>query len=394
MIKSPESRGRVNLFRMTKQRVVVTVAVVVTVLGILVFGASWYYSGLIEDGAFKIDREVDELDLEVVSVSANQISFKHPSTAGRWVQPGIWGFEWDDGFARVGDLLSNEDDLVTREFSELNGRPTSGTSARMTREVFSTDPLVAHAIPFREVTFLGALSPLGAWLIDDGDTWVIHVHGHAGDRIEALRSIPAIARSGLSSLAIDYRNDEGVAEDPSGYYLYGATEWQDLEAAVQYALDQGAESVIPYGYSMGGAIVMSFLYNSPLASNVSGVVLDAPMLDLSRVIDQAAAELHVPGFITYTARFIAEQRFDIKFDDMAYLEAVGQLTTPVLLFHGDDDDRIPVETSDELAEARPDLVTYERVPEAKHVHAWNIDEGRYESALELFLRSVVRAQRK
>jgi len=376
------------LFRITKRRVGVTVAVTVAVFGILVLGASWYYSGLIEDGAFKIDHDMDEFDLDVVSVSENQIIFEHPSGDGRWVQPGIWGFEWDDGSARVGNLLSNEGDLVTREFSGLNGHPKPGTSARMTREVFSTDPLVAHGIPFMEVSFPGALSPLGGWLIDGGDTWVIHVHGRAGDRIEALRSIPAIARSRLSSLAIDYRNDEGVAEDPSGYYLYGVTEWQDLEAAVQYALDQGAESVIPYGYSMGGAIVMSFLYNSPLASNVSGIVLDAPMLDLSRVIDQAAAELQVPGFITSTARFITEQRFDIEFDDMAYLEAVDKLTAPVLLFHGDNDDRIPVETSDEFAEARPDLVTYKRVPGAKHVHSWNLDAGRYESALESFLSLV------
>jgi alpha-beta hydrolase superfamily lysophospholipase len=294
----------------------------------------------------------------------------------------------------VGDVLSDEDGLITREFIEVEGRPEPGTSARMTREVFSTDPLVAHGMPFEEVSFPGPLGPLGAWLVDGGDTWVIHVHGHAGDRIEALRSIPVIARSGLSSLAIDYRNDDGVAEDPSGYYLYGATEWQDLEAAVQYALDQGAESVIPYGYSMGGAIVMSFLYNSPLASEVSGVVLDAPMLDLARVIDQAAADLHVPGFITSTARFITEQRFNVEFDDMAYLEAVDRLTAPVLLFHGDDDDRIPVETSDEFAEARPDLVTYERVQNAKHVHAWNMEAERYESALESFLSVVAGAQRK
>ena len=376
------------MFRLTRRRVAVTVAVVVTVFGVLVLGASWYYSGLIEDGAFKIDREADELDLDIVSVSADQISFTHPSEEGRWTQPGIWGLEWDDGYARVGDLLSDEDDVVTREFIEISGHPKPGTPARMTREVFGTDPLIAHGIPFEEVTFPGQLSTLGAWLVYGGDTWVIHVHGHAGDRIEALRSIPAIAQSGLSSLPIDYRNDEGVGEDPSRYYLYGATEWKDLEAAVQYALDQGAESVIPYGYSMGGAIVMSFLYNSPLASEVSGVVLDAPMLDMSRVIDQAAGELHLPGFITSTARFITEQRFDVEFDDMAYLEGIDQLTAPVLLFHGDDDDRIPVETSDEFAEARPDLVTYKRVPGAKHVHSWNLDADRYESALESFLSLV------
>jgi alpha-beta hydrolase superfamily lysophospholipase len=214
------------------------------------------------------------------------------------------------------------------------------------------------------------------------------VHGHSGDRIEALRALPVVNRSGLSSLVIDYRNDGGVVEDPSGYYLYGSTEWRDLEAAVQFALDQGASSVVPYGYSMGGGIVMAFLYNSPLASSVSGVVLDAPMLDLARVIDQAGGQRHVPGLITSTARFITEQRFDVEFDDMAYLGDVDQLDAPILLFHGDDDDRVPVGTSDDLAAARLDLVTYERVAGAKHVHSWNLDSDRYESVLESFLGSL------
>jgi pimeloyl-ACP methyl ester carboxylesterase len=105
---------------------------------------------------------------------------------------------------------------------------------------------------------------------------------------------------------------------------------------------------VPYGYSMGGGIVMAFLYNSPLASSVSGVVLDAPMLDLARVIDQAGGQRHVPGLITSTARFITEQRFDVEFDDMAYLGDVDQLDAPILLFHGDDDDRVPVGTSDDV----------------------------------------------
>ncbi|MCH7593421.1 MAG: PilZ domain-containing protein [Chloroflexi bacterium] len=47
-----------------------------------------------------------------------------------------------------------------------------------------------------------------------------------------------------------------------------------------------------------------------------------------------------------------------------------------------------METSDELAGARPDLVTYERVPGAEHVHAWNMDPDRYESAVESFLGTV------
>ena len=359
------------------------------VLVVLILGVSWYYSGLIEDGAFKIDREPDELNLEIVSLSSDQIGFRHPSGEGRWEQPGVWGLEWDGGTATVGDLISDDDGVITRAFDPGDGLPEVGTAAKMTREVFHGDPLTAHGLPFEEVSFSSPLGTLGAWLIDGGDTWVIHVHGHAGDRFEALRSIPPVIRAGASSLVIDYRNDDGLDEDPSGYYLYGMTEWEDLEAAVQYALDQGAKSVIPYGYSMGGGIVMSFLYNSPLASSVSGVVLDAPMLDLSRVVDQAGGQRSIPGFITNTAKLIVEQRFDIEFDDLEYLDDADRLEAPILLFHGDDDDRIPVETSDDLAGSRPDLVTYERVAGAKHVHAWNMDAERYESAVESFLAPLI-----
>ncbi|MDA1258856.1 MAG: prolyl oligopeptidase family serine peptidase [Chloroflexi bacterium] len=379
----------IKLFRISRRRIVTIVVATLAAFAVLLFGASWYYSGAIEEGAFKIDHEPDEFDLEIVSASDNRVSFEHPSGDGRWIQPGKWGIEWDGGSGQVGALLSDDDGVATRDFSPLDGLPTPGVAARLSREVFPGDPLTAHGLPFEDVDFAAQLGELGAWLIGgDDDIWVIHVHGRAGGRDDALRVLPVIERAGMTSLVIDYRNDPGVFEDPSSYYLYGITEWQDVESAVRYALDSGAKSVVPYGYSMGGAIVMSFLYNSPLATSVSGVVLDAPMLDLGRVVEQAAADRHVPGFVTSTARFMTEQRFDVEFDDMGYLGGVDRLTTPILLFHGDSDDRVPVETSDELAEARPDLVTYERVADAEHVHAWNIDPERYESAVETFLASA------
>ena len=77
------------LFRLTRRRVTIAVATVLVVFGLLFVGVSWYYSGLIEDGGFKVDREADELDLEIVSVADGKISFKHPSGDGRWVQSGL-----------------------------------------------------------------------------------------------------------------------------------------------------------------------------------------------------------------------------------------------------------------------------------------------------------------
>jgi len=50
---------------------------------------------------------------------------------------------------------------------------------------------------------------------------------------------------------------------------------------------------------------------------------------------------------------------------------------------------VPVETSDALAQARPDLVTYHRVPEATHARSWNIDPEKYEAAVRKFLAGLM-----
>ncbi|MDA2930472.1 lysophospholipase [Acidobacteria bacterium AH-259-O06] len=126
------------------------------------------------------------------------------------------------------------------------------------------------------------------------------------------------------------------------------TEWKDLEEAVRYAIDQGAEELILFGYSMGGAIIINFLYESPLAERVRGLILDAPMLDFSANIDFRVRQRGLPGFLAAVGKFIAGIRFDMNWEDFNHLKRVGQLSIPILLFHGDADTVIPVETSDAL----------------------------------------------
>jgi pimeloyl-ACP methyl ester carboxylesterase len=67
------------------------------------------------------------------------------------------------------------------------------------------------------------------------------------------------------------------------------------------------------------------------------------------------------------------------------------VNVPVLLFHGDDDERAPIKTSDRFAEARPDIVTYYVVEGAGHVRAWNADPALYEQRVEEFLRQLTGA---
>jgi len=58
-------------------------------------------------------------------------------------------------------------------------------------------------------------------------------------------------------------------------------------------VDHGATKLLLIGYSMGGGIVVSFLYQSALADRVVGVILDAPMLDFEATVDWGARDRFV-----------------------------------------------------------------------------------------------------
>jgi dipeptidyl aminopeptidase/acylaminoacyl peptidase len=85
---------------------------------------------------------------------------------------------------------------------------------------------------------------------------------------------------------------------------------------------------------------------------------------------------------------LAALRFDIDWDKLNYLKRADEIEVPILLFHGDSDDRVPVGTSDALAEARPDIVTYVRTPGVDHVRTWNAAPASYETAVREFLQRV------
>lgn len=126
-----------------------------------------------------------------------------------------------------------------------------------------------------QVSYSSPLGPMDAWYLPaEGSTWVIHVHGKGATPAEAEPMFAPIQEAGFPQLAITYRNDDQQAQDPSGYYQYGATEWEDVAAAVAYALENGADNVVLNGYSTGGAHVMSFMYRQNLDS-VVGVHLDS-----------------------------------------------------------------------------------------------------------------------
>ena len=369
----------------------------VLVVAVVVFAAAWYYAGAIEEQALAVEHEQDPFDLRVLSIRGGRITLgaeTETASKGRWAEPGVWGLESADTYNRVGRIVEAGDRTVVRELITLGPLPVVGERVRIDRDAFPGDPWLGHGIEFWEVGVPAALGTFPAWLTrGESDTWAILVHGKGAERTECLRILPMFVERGHSTLTITYRNDEGVPASPSGYYQFGAGEWEDLEAAAEYALAAGADELILAGYSMGGAMVLSFLYHSAVADRVSAVVLDSPALDFEALIDHGATRQIPVGEplrsgLTDLAMYVAAHRFGIDYRTMDHLERVEDLTVPVLLFHGSEDARVPVWLSDRLAETRPDIVRYEVFDGAIHVGAWNQDRGRYEHAVRDFLTGM------
>ena len=326
-------------------------------------------------------------------------------------RPGVAGLSWDGGYGQLTHITEVDGLKVTRLFALTDGDlpPVCRGSLDQCEEVdieswtYQQDPsdLALSSVgplPFEEVSFPTPLGDLGAWRIDTdpGSTWAIHIHGWRSSRREALRSLPAYHQAGVTSLVIDYRNDEEAPDDPSGLYRFGRTEWEDVEAAVRYALDEGAEKIVLHGYSTGAALSLAFFEKSDLASAVSAAVYDSPNADTGAALRLEASRRTIPGTpipvpdsLIGVAMFVADVRWDVNWDEINYIDRASEIiSTPTLVFHGEEDDRVPIEVARRLQNGAPDLVRLIEVEEAGHVTSWNVNPEIYETNLLEFLEET------
>src|SRR5699024_4408841 len=181
----------------------------------------------------------------------------------------------------------------------------AGGSCTQQRLLLAGTPQTAHGLATDEVTVESAVGHMPAWLVrpseehgstaGNEDTWAILIHGHGSARGEALRVIPLLHRLGLTSLAITYRNDVGAPASADRMHHLGSAEWEDTEAAIDFARAHGARRIVLMGWSMGGGIALRTSVRSAHREHIAALVLDSPAVDWQDILIYHATALKAPA---------------------------------------------------------------------------------------------------
>lgn len=355
-----------------------SLALVAVMLAFAVF-ASWHFSSAV---LVPVHDDWPQ-DITVKGVRPHRIVLEKSEATER---PGVYGLDWQAGHAIIGPVLAADEDSVTRELRDVRGYLVPGLDVGLDTSVYAGNPAESVGLPYETAEVRGELGSMPAWLIPaPGRSWAIVVHGINDDPQVGLRLAPWLNRAGFTSLLITYRDDLGAPSSPDGFHHMGLTEWRDLEAAVRLAVRRGARQIVLIGYSMGGAIVAQFMEKSGLAPRADALVLDAPALDWAEILSFNATQMGYPGFASLPVKWAIGARIDADWASLDALEHPEDFRLPILLFHGTDDDVVPIATSEAFARELARWVTYYPVPEAGHTQSWNVGPRRYEARLAAFL---------
>jgi len=351
-----------------------------------------------------------------------QESIRHrPGVAVRAVHPDRVHLDTTPETRRDGYLaLRQSGGAVHVRLGPASDRPTPTTVARPLLAADTAEPLevaksaingffwsgtpqTAHGLETEEVMVDSPVGQMPAWLVrpereDHADTWAVFIHGHGSTRGEALRSLPLLHALGLTSLTITYRNDIGAPASADSMYHLGADEWEDTEAAIEYALAHGARRIVLVGFSMGGGIALRTSVRSRHRDRIAALVLGSPAVDWQDILVYHATALKAPRPMRRLALWMMTSQLGARMVRLHEPLALHEMTPehyrrnlrhPTLLFHALDDATVPTGPSRALAAMRPDLIDFVPVEGASHTREWNRDPAAWEAKVRDYLIDVL-----
>ena len=206
---------------------------------------------------------------------------------------------------------------------------------------------------------------------------ILVFHGHRDTKLMQLGIGKRLAELGYRAVLVDHR---GHGLSTGDYVSFGVWEANDMMTLLDRLEEQHllVKPVGVIGFSYGGSVAIQL---GAKDDRIASIVSVSTFSSLREVVED-----YVGCFLPFVAPMISEEQFDKAVAKAGEIggfdptkantkEAVGKLNVPLLLMHGEDDWRIPVEHAERLyAAARSDceLIT---VPNKGHGNILKGKEG-------------------
>jgi dipeptidyl aminopeptidase/acylaminoacyl peptidase len=226
----------------------------------------------------------------------------------------------------------------------------------------------------------------GWWLESgDGNPVIVVVHGSEGNRAHPAERMLGITKDlvshGYNILMFDMR---GHGESEGQHISAGYYERNDLLGAIDYIRQRDTESKIGVlGFSMGAA---TSLMAAAESEEIDAVVADCAYADIVSIIEsEFEKRSKLPKFFIPIILFITRNIYDVDFMAIIPEEAVREISVPVFIIHGKQDDMVPVQHAYRLKEAsqNPESKLW-IVPEAQHGNSYLMRPTEYREQVTAF----------
>ncbi len=213
-------------------------------------------------------------------------------------------------------------------------------------------------------------------------------HGYRGNAERDLcGGVQRCFAIGRSALIVDQR---GCGQSEGHVITFGIKERLDCLCWLELMIQEfGPEvRIILTGISMGAATVL-MAGAEKLPPQVKGILADCGYSSAQAIIKKVIRQMHLPADLLYPFVRLGARLFG-GFDpeETSPLEAMEKCALPVIFFHGDKDDFVPCEMSEEnfaACTARKQLV---KIPGAGHGLAFPVDQALYLKELGAFFAEL------
>lgn len=226
----------------------------------------------------------------------------------------------------------------------------------------------AHGLDVEDVSF-PAVDGLGlrGWLVRQPATTgprpaIVILHGWGSSAAQLLPIAAPLRDLGAHVLLLDAR---GHGRSDRVDFMSMPRFAEDVEQAVSWLRarsDVDPDRVALLGHSVGAGACLLAASHDPRIAGVVSVASMAHPADLMR----RTLHRRLPGFGVRAVLRIIEETIGHRFEDFAPVRTIGLVRAPILVLHGLEDARVPVEDAERLVEAGGERVECVLVPDAHH----------------------------